>query len=1363
MRYFLAIICYLVLLFSGSAQVKYRLPAGISRDQVSEEWVIVKLKGSSASLGDSRNEVVALHETRPGQESILDGMCKIKVRKGEDPVELINRLLKSENVLYAEPILDYQPLYLPSDPSNVTNQSYLSQISATAAWDITRGDDDITIAIIDSGLDLDHEDLASSIWTNDDDPIDGLDNDENGYVDDFYGYDFADGDNDPNADGSTHGTRVGGVAAADTDNSVGISGVGFNSKIAALKGFRTVGTTSNNLFEAIIYAVDNGMQILNLSWGSLRSGLQSEQDIIDYAVLEKNAVIVAAAGNTNVDGKFHPASYNNVLSVGAVNSSDSKWSSSTFNYSVDLMAPGVAIYSAHKDDEYGVDNGTSYAAPMVAGAAALVLSEFPELNALQVMERLRVSVDDINDIGSNASLEGKLGLGRLNVFNAVSKTDLKSLRVKDFNTETSISGSLFYGDTVKVTADFTNYLDVLTNPLISISSPDNNFTPIQNSIYPGRLTTLQEKSLSFDIILDSALEPDTPLAVRLDFSDGTYADFQFLETSTAPDHFDIGSNLKMTVAGNGNLGFADAAFEEGVGAEFNGETLLKHAGIMLATSETTVSDNMVSGYSFDGREQDFSNQTNFKLLHHPAADQFGYSTFADNTNGLLIEQSSYSYQSEDFILLRYRIVNTSNFDLTDLSVGFFTDFDLNNSLTNKSAYEETKDYQFTVDLDEALYAGTKILANGTARYSAIDIESENGNTADIEDVFSDAEKYDFLRNQQIDSAGTLGDGNDVAMMNGITFDLIPSFGNEFFTVIIATSNTQSGLESAFSSAESQLENIKQNPPVLETIYGCAGSTITLDPTAGESFRFYQDADGTTLLFEGASLETGIINSDTVFYVQNVDSAYSSDLFQYSVKLVDNVADFTMSTDTLYLDNTTNVVLFTDKSFQATSWLWDFGEGTTTALQNPSLAFSKTGTYEISLSVENPTGCADIATQTLIVAERPNPPSLEPFTVCPGESITISDVTADYLKIFDTEDAAVPSQQGSDLSVGPIVSSTIIYVSGVYSQYESLRTPVTISIENFEAGFSFEIDTLSADHNVIARAITEQSAFEWFINDSSVGSNETITIASDQDNFMARLDVSNGEGCTISTTKSFEFSSSPVPSQSDLTVCANEVATIKPGNGHIFGFYHDESLTDLIKKGTEMTLSGETKLFVVGLDDGLPSRPVEVNLTYETFDLEILTTTEVIAAKNKVSFSSNPPEGIRSFEWYVDGSLVETSASPILLFENTSYEVVLAAINVNGCAQSDTLQLDFTIIPPLGIADEQHFSVYPNPSNGMMKISSDAKPTSLSVWDITGKNQLQLVASRKTIDLTHLPTGIFILRAEINGETYQIRIIIQRSE
>ena len=114
-------------------------------------------------------------------------------------------------------------------------QFHLAQINVYDAWNVTKGDEDIVIGIIDTGADLDHEDLVGNLYLNADDPIDGEDNDGDGYIDNYYGWDFADNDNSPEADGSTHGTGVSGIAAAATDNNIGIAGIGFKTKFMPIK------------------------------------------------------------------------------------------------------------------------------------------------------------------------------------------------------------------------------------------------------------------------------------------------------------------------------------------------------------------------------------------------------------------------------------------------------------------------------------------------------------------------------------------------------------------------------------------------------------------------------------------------------------------------------------------------------------------------------------------------------------------------------------------------------------------------------------------------------------------------------------------------------------------------------------------------------------------------------------------------------------------------------------------------------------------------------------------------------------------------------------------------------------------------
>jgi len=218
-------------------------------------------------------------------------------------------LLRTGAVEYVEPLYVRQPLYQPNDPladSTITSlsagQYYLKQIKAYRAWDVTRGDTTIVIGITDGGVRLTHLELASQIKHNYADPIDGIDNDNDGYVDNFTGWDLANNDNDPGYDISiVHGSLVSGVAVARPDNGHGIAGVGNKTKFMPLNIYPNTPTGTFAGIEAIVYAADHGCQVIVMAWGGTGGYSRLEQDAITYAAVNRDAVLVAAAGNTNAD------------------------------------------------------------------------------------------------------------------------------------------------------------------------------------------------------------------------------------------------------------------------------------------------------------------------------------------------------------------------------------------------------------------------------------------------------------------------------------------------------------------------------------------------------------------------------------------------------------------------------------------------------------------------------------------------------------------------------------------------------------------------------------------------------------------------------------------------------------------------------------------------------------------------------------------------------------------------------------------------------------------------------------------------------------------------------------------------------
>ena len=318
----------------------------------------------------------------------------------------------------------------PNDPGysqlwglNNTGQSAGTadaDIDAPEAWDIQKGNPNLVIGVIDTGVDYNHPDLVGNIWTNPGEIAgDGIDNDNNGYIDDTRGWDFAYNDNNP-MDGHGHGTHVSGTIAGKGNNGVGVTGVAWNAKIMPLKMFDDTGSggyTSNAIL-AINYATAKGVKLTNNSWGG-GGYSQALSDAINTAG-QQGALFIASAGNAtqNTDvTPSYPASYNlsNIISVASTTRTDGLSYFSNYGATtVDLGAPGSDIYSAWPNSTYNTISGTSMASPHVTGAAALLWSQNPTWTAQQVKDRLMQTTDPISAL-SGKTVTG----GRLNINNAL--------------------------------------------------------------------------------------------------------------------------------------------------------------------------------------------------------------------------------------------------------------------------------------------------------------------------------------------------------------------------------------------------------------------------------------------------------------------------------------------------------------------------------------------------------------------------------------------------------------------------------------------------------------------------------------------------------------------------------------------------------------------------------------------------------------------------------------------------------------------------------------------------------------------------------------------------------------------------------
>ncbi len=719
-----------------------------------------KIKTQSFAKIYPKHMEMAKSYTRNGIPFVdLSLIYKVKYNEAVSVEKVISGLMAMGIFEYAEPSYVFTTLGVPNDPL-ISNQWHLTKIKAFQAWDVTMGDSNIVVGIVDTGIELDHTDLEANIKVNYADPVDGNDNDGDGYIDNVRGWDLYGNDNDVSHEATgtrrQHGTWASSSVAEVADNSIYGAGVGYNTKILPVKVADINGSIVAG-YEGIVYAADHGCAVINASWGSPNAWTQYGQDVITYATINKNALVTSAAANDDKEDLWYPASYDYVISVGGSDTLDKKWignvGGSNYNEFVDLLAPSMRIFGADIGNHYyNLGGATSFAAPLVAAAGALVKKIHPEYTALQIGEALKNSTDRIDTIPFNATYAGKLGSGRLNVFSAVTLTGVPGFMVTNYTITDNGDNIYHIGDTIRLKGIITNFLAASSSATATISSASPYLTFINNSLNLGAVASLSTKdftSTPFSFKVAGGTPNNTYANVVITFTDGAYKETQAFRVLLNPNFYNMDVNkVTLSVGADGHLGFMSAGQTSGNGFTYNGSSnYIYEMGVMVSDASANVM---------------FTNDGDFTAVNALEVKQPGLESDKDfnglindnaagvNKIGVQVKHKTLGWNDpglRDFVIEEYKVKNTSGATLNNVRVGLYVDWDMVSYTTNVALYDSASKMGYAYEYNTtSAFAGTKALKHKyNVNNYALDCNGANGSisTYDV-DVLSDAEKKTAL-------------------------------------------------------------------------------------------------------------------------------------------------------------------------------------------------------------------------------------------------------------------------------------------------------------------------------------------------------------------------------------------------------------------------------------------------------------------------------------------------------------------------------------------------------------------------------------------------------------------------------------------
>ncbi len=751
-------------------------------------------------------------------------------------LRVVNELASSGVVEYAQPWFIDKPLHnlqillVPNDTS-LHLQWYLTKIKALQAWDSTQGDTTIVIGVVDGGTNFSHPDLMDNIFYNYADPINGVDDDNDGYIDNYRGWDMGDNDNDPQYIGvhnSAHGTSMCSVAAASTNNVAAMAGVGFHCRYLPVKMVNTsAGWTMG--YPGIVYAADHGAHIISCSWGGTIPGPYG-QDVIRYAAVNRNCQVIAAAGNSNNSVPFYPASYEYVMAVGGTKQDDTKSGNSSFYDFVDVAAPGQTIFNVYGTG-YGYGNGTSDACALTSGSTALVMSFYDTLQPQQVGAMLQQTAYNIDTITGNAAYVGKLGYGRIDLYRAITEPMRPFIHMVQRNYTDGNDDIFSVNDTVTLTGNFLNYLAPSSASLTAkITSLSPDAIIIDSLITIGTLGELQTFSPLdfFRFVVAPSCPSNTYVTFRIDYFDGQYLNKQYISLFLNPSFYNtINHGLVTTITSTGRIGFNANNSTQGVGyrkGEVGPNQLLQiyfnpmgfWAGHQGWVSNQTLTNPMGTCCPFNNDNHWIAEQNIQRVQNTILADVELHSIFNDNAAGtnaikLRVNQITRYWhanaQDSAFILIDYLIENTDTVGKQHVFAGIFSDFDVLDTIfrftPNIAKYDTTRQLGIIYNPMGNTWCGIQLLSHQPVAYYANNSDGSNS-SLNVYNGFTQTEKFTMMSGG---IARPISDLTDVSQFIGGKIDSLSPNSCTLLSMALLIASSQSELLSLADYTRARYQQI----------------------------------------------------------------------------------------------------------------------------------------------------------------------------------------------------------------------------------------------------------------------------------------------------------------------------------------------------------------------------------------------------------------------------------------------------------------------------------------------------------------------------------------------------------------------------